>query len=732
MSTDMPPLSTEKGNASQLPRPQRVLACLLCQQRKVKCDRKYPCFNCIKSRAQCVPATQLSRQRKRRFPERELLERLRKYEDLLRQNNIKFEPLHNEATSGKFSSKLERPYDSDEEPPKITRASPSSDANSDRVYDSKNILDVMRQEFRDPDKDSDSSDDDVNAGEFKDAWDQAAPYTDQLLFGSRNTAVDISTLHPEPVHIFRLWQLYLENVDPLLKVTHTPSLQGQVIEAATDLSNIRPTLEALMFGIYCMSILSLEVVDCHAIFGSPKADLLTRYQFGCQQALLNCKFLGCNERDCLTALLFYMMSVRSSTTPQALSSLLGVAIRTAQRMGLDNESALIKCTPLEAELRRRLWWSLVLFDTRISELADSKTSTLTPTWNCRIPLNANDSDFRQEMKEHPQDLESCTEALFVIVRSELGNFIRHARYHLDLTSPALISLVKDVHPSPVIGGSEVDGLESMIESKYLSFCDPENPLHFMTIWTARAFIAKCRLAEQLSKVPSASTPQADVQPDFTVSCALSMLECDTKLLNSPLTNRFIWMFYLYFPFTAYIQISQKLKRRPISSQAEHAWEVMSDNYEARFSFLRQEGIPMMAPFFKIFARFVLQAWEAREASSRHTGELLTAPRIVVSIRHSMAQIAQKTESFATGPPDTGAMVGVDGFPMPTAMDFDNHGLSFCFGEDSNYPAGELGAYSNISMTAPLDFDLDQLDWSAMDWSLGNTPGSGSTGLPLPR
>jgi hypothetical protein len=34
------------------------------------------------------------RQRRRRFPERELLERIRHYEGLLRQHNMKFEPLH--------------------------------------------------------------------------------------------------------------------------------------------------------------------------------------------------------------------------------------------------------------------------------------------------------------------------------------------------------------------------------------------------------------------------------------------------------------------------------------------------------------------------------------------------------------------------------------------------------------------------------------------------------------
>ncbi len=76
-------------------KPQRVLACLLCSQRKIKCDRVFPCANCARVGAQCVPAAALARRpRRRRFPERELLERLRHYETLLSQNNVDFEPLH--------------------------------------------------------------------------------------------------------------------------------------------------------------------------------------------------------------------------------------------------------------------------------------------------------------------------------------------------------------------------------------------------------------------------------------------------------------------------------------------------------------------------------------------------------------------------------------------------------------------------------------------------------------
>jgi len=79
---------------------QRVLACVLCQQRKIKCDRVFPCAHCVKAHVQCVPANLIPRQRRRRYLERELLERLDRYESLLRQNNIHFAPLHKDYVSG--------------------------------------------------------------------------------------------------------------------------------------------------------------------------------------------------------------------------------------------------------------------------------------------------------------------------------------------------------------------------------------------------------------------------------------------------------------------------------------------------------------------------------------------------------------------------------------------------------------------------------------------------------
>lgn len=399
-----------------------------------------------------------------------------------------------------------------------------------------------------------------------------------------------------------------------------------------------------------------------------------------------------------------------------MSSVLGVAIRIAQRMGIHSESALTKCTAFEAEMRRRLWWSLVFFDTRIGEIANSKTITLDPTWDCKIPLNVNDSDLWPEMKGPPAIQGTSTEAIFAVVRSELGEFIRHTVFHLDYTNPALKALAKNPQNGRPQEGSEMVKLEEMIEDQYLKSCDQENAIHFMTIWTTRAYLAKCRLLEHHSRYSGSPGRQTDAQRDVATSHALRMLEFDTKILTSPLTKGFLWMNHFHFPFPAYLQIVQDLRTRPLSKQARQAWEVMSDNYEAWFdSRLRDDS-----PFFQIFTKIVFQAWEAREAASEQLGETSTPPRIVSSIRHTLARIVQRARDTDADQSNTIMGVGIDEFPMPMPMPmgFDNQSPPYSMGMQDGYAVMSPEIYSGIPGQASLDADMSFLDWTA----LGGQPG----------
>jgi hypothetical protein len=77
---------------SNPPKITRGHSCILCQQRKVRCDRQKPCSNCLKARAECIPsAPTLPRRRRKKLAETDLAGRLKKYEHLLRSHNIKIE-----------------------------------------------------------------------------------------------------------------------------------------------------------------------------------------------------------------------------------------------------------------------------------------------------------------------------------------------------------------------------------------------------------------------------------------------------------------------------------------------------------------------------------------------------------------------------------------------------------------------------------------------------------------
>lgn len=353
--------------------------------------------------------------------------------------------------------------------------------------------------------------------------------------------------------------------------------------------------------------------------------------------------------------------------------MLGVAVRIAQRMGIHNEAWNTKEAPLEAEMRRRLWWSIVIFDQRISELSDAKATMLTPTWDCSTPLNVNDFDLRQEMKAAPPSHDRPSEALFVVVRSEISDIVRHSAVHLDFSNPALKAIARGLPE----GG--LAAVERMLEEKYLQFCNPDNPLHYMTTWLTRGMLAKMRLLGHYLEHSSRDL-QTEEQRDQAISHAMDILVCDTKLVSSPLTKGFQWLAHYYFPLPAYMNIARDLGKRPTATIGESAWRIMSENYRARFSERELES-----PVFGVFAKLILFTWNARETAHRNLGQSLHEPEMIASIKKRVGEL-------------------MDGKPS------------------SMHPAGpEMQVDPSLAgATLPdlpsMDFDIDPLDWASIDWN----------------
>lgn len=412
--------------------------------------------------------------------------------------------------------------------------------------------------------------------------------------------------------------------------------------------------------------------------------------------------------------------------------MLAVAIRIAQRIGIHSESTYTSCTALEAEMRRRLWWSLVIFDHRICEMSDHKGTSLIPTWDCSTPLNVNDFELRPDTKQGhlPVAHERPTEALFSVVRSELTDFVRHSAFHINFINPSLNTIARpkggqhSTHPE----GGELMDLERSMEEKYFASCDMDNPLHYMTVWTARGFLARSRLLEHYSSHSTSSVRPTDTQRSAALSYALSMLECDTKLRSSSLPKRFLWYTNSHFPALAYIHILIVLGKRPAEDHAEKAWNVMGGNYEALVTQARQAagseqggGIEI---FFLSYSQAILQAWEAREVLRRQQHKQPESPpRIVSDVKYRTGKMAFSSENkrgeqpinVAVGTSSTENIVMTSTMPMGVDRD------PATGGSQSLISLGPAGCYPDILGQEIMNVDMAEY-WAETDWRWMNTEG----------
>lgn len=86
-----PPQQQPDSSSAKL---TRGSSCVLCQQRKVRCDKRKPCVNCVKAMVECkvVPPAP-PRRRRKRLHKKDLIDRLNKYETLLREHGVKFDAI---------------------------------------------------------------------------------------------------------------------------------------------------------------------------------------------------------------------------------------------------------------------------------------------------------------------------------------------------------------------------------------------------------------------------------------------------------------------------------------------------------------------------------------------------------------------------------------------------------------------------------------------------------------
>ncbi|KAJ4355828.1 uncharacterized protein N0V89_003849 [Didymosphaeria variabile] len=195
--------------------------------------------------------------------------------------------------------------------------------------------------------------------------------------------------YPSMNIIPKLWDHYTEHVDTMFKVVFKPDVARLILHICRGF-HIDPSSEALLFAIWFAVIASTSAEDCQALHGIERNQLLRKYRIALEQALVQADWIATQEIVILQSLAIYLAFASEKTRSTWVLS--GIVISLAQAIGLHMSIASSPLTPVEIEVRRRIWWSLCQIDVRVSNNCGLEPHVPLVV-DCELPLHVNDADL---------------------------------------------------------------------------------------------------------------------------------------------------------------------------------------------------------------------------------------------------------------------------------------------------------------------------------------------------
>ena len=441
-----------------------------------------------------------------------------------------------------------------------------------------------------------------------------------------DSAVNLLALHPNSLLIFRLWQLFLDNVNPLIKLLHAPTIQRRLLDTISHLDNISKEWEALMFAIYLLAIQSITANECQLIMGESKSTLVRRYHSAVRSALLRANFTSSIDLLLVQALTLYLLAVRQYYEPNAFWILTGTAVRLGQRVGLHRDGTSIGLSPFETEIRRRVWWRLMSLDGQSAELCGAGFSVTSLQYDSKMPLNINDTDLSPDMSTLPPEHKGPTEMIFCGARNEIGLFLKNTKANGKWMEAGVNSIVEN--------DSHLDELEALIKHKYLQICDPSIPLHLFTRITSEATIVALRLvARHPRKYPQGGIEMSSKERDKVFWLCMHVLDYYNLTMRTESIQRFLWNVNIQFQWHAFIILANELQLRPEDDYTRDAWSKI----EELFKYNQDVIVNTNTPLHNAVSRLILKAWSKRQNRLQRRNIELPAPVFISTLQDQVAK-----------------------------------------------------------------------------------------------
>ncbi|KAK9366313.1 fungal-specific transcription factor domain-containing protein [Lipomyces kononenkoae] len=515
-------------------------SCLECRRRKIKCDRSLPCSYCVKVKVQCSypPPSATFQKTASKTADEDVVARIERIE----------------RTLESFEQGFSRIW-------QLLEAKSLSSSHSDRSYSP----DLVQPH-------------EIGYGDIETRGSPASPFDDDepcSLFKIPPYKIPrtstLESLHPATRLISFMWQKYLDSVEPVLKILHAPTLQKQIVDFIRDRGALDLPTECVMFAIYYAAVITMTAEECQAEFNESKHEVLKRYRIGVKSSLSKANLLDTLDMTVLQAFVIYLICGRCDDQGSDVCTLIGMAIAIAFKIGLHRDGAALGLPPFQVEMRRRLWWQIYILDIRTAEDRGGHPRILDSWFNAELPSNVNDASLDSEMREPPSSTPGRTEMLFSLVRFEVSNFARRVVFSNQFCTENCYPILSASQKCQII-----DLFREKIERQYLSHCDKNIPLDFVTAASSRLILVKLKFT--VSRPRERQDQTKLMQVNFRMLC-VEILQRARTLRSYEKGRQWLWLFQTYIEWDVLACLFINISLAPKGDGLELAWEVVDESYE---------------------------------------------------------------------------------------------------------------------------------------------------------
>lgn len=231
---------------------------------------------------------------------------------------------------------------------------------------------------------------------------------------------------------------------------------------------------------------------------------------------------------------------------QSLWTLMGLATRNGEKLGIHRDGTFLGLSPPETEDRRRLWWQLQYFDLILAIRLGTTPLTLMADWDVKLPLNIEDHDLTPDMKSFPEERKGLTSMSYCLFTYYVLE--QQRQYHADKGQFELSWSTNQSVPKHT-KEAFIDQLEDGLNKTFLQYCDPIKPLDILLQLIARALTRTFRQRILLT----ISEDPGHVDHEYRgplLAASMQLLEYSVIMHSHRLLKDFEWFTTKGFPWPA--------------------------------------------------------------------------------------------------------------------------------------------------------------------------------------